>query len=109
MSDEKPSKSSNIQQTSSCPPYINVFIQHNLSTLMEIYDAGYEDNDKEGCLGLMCNQDTNKMDVLFMNRETITGLLQADSWEHLKLSIPEGKKLFFVKDEGLGAVFLLYI
>jgi len=106
MSDEK---SSTIQQVNSCPEYINTFIQHNLSKLMEIYDAGYEANDKEGCLGFMCNQEDNKMDVLFMNKETITGMLTADSWENLKLSIPDGKKLFFVKDEGLGAVFLLYI
>jgi len=106
MSDEK---SSTIQQVNSCPEYINTFIQHNLSKLMEIHDAGYEANDKEGCLGFMCNQEDNKMDVMFMNKETITGMLTADSWENLKLSIPDGKKLFFVKDEGLGAVFLLYI
>ena len=101
--------SSTIQNVSSCPDYINTFIKHNLSKLMEIYDAGFSANDKEGCLGLMCNEETNKMDVMFMNVETITGMLTADSWENLKLSIPEGKKLFFVKDEGLNAVFLLYI
>ena len=102
-------KSSTIQNVSSCPSYINKFIQHNLSKLMEIYEAGYEANDKEGCLGFMCNEEDNKMDVLFMNKNTITGMLTTDSWENLKLSIPEGKKLFFVKDEGLGAVFLLYV
>ena len=75
---------------------------------MEIYGKGYEEFN-EGCLGLMCNEETNKMDVMFMNVEHITSMLTADSWENLKLSIPEGKKLFFVKDEGLGAVFLLYI
>ena len=100
--------SSTIQNVSSCPDYINKFIQHNMEKLMEIYNAGYEAN-KEGCLGFMCNQETNKMDVMFLNRESITTMLTADSWENLKLSIPENKKLFFVKDEGLGAVFLLYI
>jgi hypothetical protein len=44
-----------------------------------------------------------------MNVEHITSMLTSDSWENLKLSIPEGKKLFFVKDEGLNAIFLLYI
>ena len=102
-------KSSSIQNVSSCPGYINTFIQHNLSKLMEIYDQGSSANDGEGCLGFMCNQEDNKMDVMFMNKETITSMMQADSWENLKLSIPDGKKLFFVKDEGLGAVFLLYI
>ena len=106
MSDEK---SSTIQRVNSCPEYINTFIQHNLSKLIEIYEAGLSENDGEGCLGFMCNQEDNKMDVMFMNKETITSMMQADSWENLKLSIPDGKKLFFVKDEGLGAVFLLYI
>ena len=101
--------SSTIQSVNSCPEYINTFIQHNLSKLMEIYEAGYENNNKEGCLGFMCNQETNKMDVMFLNKESITSMLTADSWENLKLSIPDGKKLFFVRDEGLGAVFLLYI
>jgi hypothetical protein len=102
-------RSSSIQQVNSCPEYIHTFIQHNLSKLHEIYDAGYEANDNEGCLGLICNQDDNKMDVMFMNVETITSMLTSDSWENLKLSIPAGKKLFFVKDEGMGAVFLLYM
>ena len=101
--------SSTIQNVSSCPDYINKFIHHNMEKLMEIYEAGYETNNKEGCLGFMCNEETNKMDVMFLNKENITSMLTADSWENLKLSIPEGKKLFFVKDEGVGAVFLLYI
>ena len=101
--------SSTIQQVNSCPDYINQFIQMNMDKLIEIYGAGYEANDKEGCLGFVCNQETNKMDVMFLNKENITTMLTADSWENLKLSIPEGKKLFLVKDEGLGAIFLLYI
>ena len=100
--------SSTIQNVSSCPDYINKFINHNLDKLNEIYDQGYEEN-QEGCLGLFCNQETNKMDVIFLNKESIIQMLTADSWENLKLSIPEDKKLFFVKDEGLNSVFLLYI
>ena len=53
---------------------------------MEIYDQGYSELH-EGCLGFMCNQEDNKMDVMFMNKETITSMLTADSWENLKLSI----------------------
>ena len=103
--------SSAIQQVNSCPEYIHTFIQHNLSTLHEIYDAGSSaaEAGAEGCLGFVCNQDDNKMDVMFMNVETITSMLTTDSWQNLKLSIPPGKKLFFVKDEGLGAIFLLYM
>ena len=98
-----------IQTVDTCPDYINQFIQTNMEKLMEIYGAGYEANDNEGCLGFMCNQETNKMDVMFLNRDNITTMLTADSWENLKLSIPEGKKLFLVKDEGLNSIFLLYI
>ena len=87
--------SSTIQNVSSCPEYINTFIQHNLSKLMEIYDQGSAENDGEGCLGFMCNQEDNKMDVMFMNKEAITGMLTADSWSALKLSIPE-KKITFI-------------
>ena len=101
--------SSTIQQVSSCPEYINIFIKHNYDKLMEIYGEGSSANDGEGCLGLICCEETNKMDVLFMNVETITEMLTSDSWENLKLSIPEDKKLFFVKDEGKNAIFLLYI
>ena len=101
--------SSTIQQVNSCPDYISEFIQTNMEQLLNIYGAGYESNDKEGCLGFVCNQETNKMDVMFLNRYNITTMLTADSWENLKLSIPEGKKLFLVKDEGLNSIFLLYI
>ena len=96
MSDEIVERSSTIQQVNSCPEYINTFIQHNLSTLMDIHDAGSAANDGEGCLGFTCNQKDNKMDVMFMNVETITRMLTTDSWQNLKLSIPKGKKLFFV-------------
>ena len=81
--------SSTIQNVSSCPDYINAFVKYNFDKLMEIYGKGYEEFN-EGCLGLMCNEETNKMDVMFMNVETITKMLTADSWENLKLSIPEG-------------------
>ena len=101
--------SSTIQQVNSCPDYINTFVQTNIEQLITIYEAGYSNNNQEGCLSLVCNQETNKMDVMFLNRENITSMLTEDSWENLKLSIPEGKKLFLVKDEGLGAIFLLYI
>jgi hypothetical protein len=101
--------SSTIQQVNSCPDYINTFVQTNIEQLITIYEAGYSNNNQEGCLGLICNQETNKMDVMFLNRDNITSMLTEDSWGNLKLSIPEGKKLFLVKDEGLGAIFLLYI
>ena len=71
--------SSTIQQVSSCPDYINQFIQTNLDQLLKIYGEEYEANNKEGCLSLICTQETNKMDVMFLNRGNITTMLTADS------------------------------
>ena len=101
--------SSTIQNVSSCPDYINAFINHNYNKLMEIYSVGYEENNNEGCLGLMCNEEINKMDVMFLNVEIIKKMLTGDSWENIKSSIPDDKKLFIVNDEGLNSIFLLYI
>ena len=49
------------------------------------------------------------MDVQFMNDDMMLEMIQKDSWEQLKKSIPESKKLFFVKDIDLNSVFLIYI
>lgn len=98
-----------IQNVNSCPEYITQFITSNKDQLISIYETGYTNNDNEGCLGLYCNEETNKMDVMFLNRASMYELLTVDSWEQLKQSIPEDKKLFFVKDECLNSVFLLFI
>ena len=98
-----------IQTVDTCPDYINQFIQTNMEQLINIYDAGYEVNNKEGCLGLICNQEINKMDVMFLSRHNITQFISIENWEDMKRSIPNDKKLFYIRDEGLDAVFLLYI
>lgn len=100
--------SSQIKQVNSCPDYIHLFIQHNLTKLTEIYDEGMS-QFQEGCLGLICDETINKMDVLFMNTETICKQMTLDSWESLRQSIPKDKRLFLVKDEKLNSIFLLYL
>ena len=98
-----------IQHVNSCPEYIDAFIRSNKEQLLTIYEAGYENNQHEGCLGLYCNEETNKMDVMFLNRDSMCKFLTVESWEQLKQSIPPDKKLFFVKDEGLNSIFLLFM
>jgi len=98
-----------IKNVSSCPDYINQFIQTNMEKLMEIYSTEYKNNNNEGSLHLICNEDTNKMDVMFLNKENIMNIINSECWENIKLNIPEGKKLFIVKDEKLNSIFLLYI
>ena len=102
-------KMTSIQNVSSCPAYINAFIESNKEQLSTIYEAGYAANENEGCLGMYCNEETNKMDVMFLNRMAMCKFLTVESWEQLKQSIPQDKKLFFVKDEGLNSIFLLFI
>ena len=98
-----------IKNVSSSPEYINTFIQHNMNKLMEIYEEGYENNNNEGCLYFICNEITNKMDVSFVNNDTISNIMMADTWENVKSSIHNNKKLFLVKDEVLNSIFLIYI
>ena len=100
-----------IQNVDSCPDYINKFIHLNMEQLCKIYDEGMELNPEleKGILFFVCSQEKNKMDVQFMNDEMMLEIIQKDSWEQLKNSIPESKKLFFVMDIDLNSYFLIYI
>ena len=97
-----------IKNTSSAPVYIERFLQNNKSKLDEIYDAGLQENNGIGCLGLKCSEKENKMDVFFMNEELLLQQLQKESWENLKASIV-GKKLYMVNDLDLNSIFLVYL
>ena len=35
--------------------------------LIEIYEQGLKEHNNVGCLGLTCSEETNKIDVFFMN------------------------------------------
>jgi hypothetical protein len=98
----------NVQNVSSAPDYINQFIHTNRTDLENIYEEGIH-NFQSGCLGFQCSQETNKMNVQFMNDEMMCETLQKESWVCLKNNIPKDKKLFFVMDEDLNSVFLIYI
>lgn len=97
-----------VHNISSAPDYITTFINRNIDKLMEIYEEGIQ-SFGSGCMMFMCSQETNKMDVQFMNDVMMCQMIQEDSWIQLKNNIPEHKKLLFVKDEDINAVFLIYI
>ena len=99
---------SRIQQVQSAPSYITEFIQGNLEALEGIYEEGVT-TFESGCMVFLCSQETNKMDVQFMNDEMMCGILEKESWLHVKNNIPTDKKLFFIKDEGLNSVFMIYV
>ncbi len=97
-----------VQHIDSAPNYITQFIRGNMEQLSKIYEEGLSANP-EGILGCKCSEKDNRMDVQFMNEEMILEMIQKESWEPLKGSIPEGKKLMFIMDLDLNSVFLIYI
>ena len=97
-----------IQHINSAPDYITKFISGNVEQLVKIYKEGLIDNP-EGILGCKCSEKDNRMDVQFMNEEMILEMIAKESWEPLKGSIPEGKKLMFIMDLDLNSVFLIYV
>tara|TARA_B110000285_G_C14599468_1_gene369981 strand:+ start:175 stop:474 length:300 start_codon:yes stop_codon:yes gene_type:complete len=97
-----------IQHINSAPDYITKFISGNMIQLCKIYEEGLEQNP-EGILGCKCSEVDDRMDVQFMNEAAILEMIKKESWEPLKASIPEGKKLMFVMDIDLDSVFLIYV
>ena len=98
-----------IQTINSAPEYINIFIKNNLEKLNEIYDEGINNYKDGGVLFFQCSEENNIMDVQFKNNEMMLEILEKDSWENLKLSIQENKKLFIVNDMDKNSIFLIYI
>ena len=103
--------SGEIQHVDSAPNYIHKFIHMNMEQLCKIYDEGMYVNTNldKGILCFQCSQENNKMDVQFMNDEMMCEIIQGDSLENLKKNIPDDKKLFFIMDQDINSVFLIYI
>ena len=115
---ESEKRNTSVQNVSSAPPYISDFIGKNMDKLLEIYDEGLKENgegalrmicsQKEGCLGFVCNQETNKMDVMFFNEENLQLMITKESWTDLKYSRGE-KKLLICQDCDLNSIFLIFL
>ena len=103
--------SGEIQHVETAPDYIHKFIHSNMEQLCKIYDEGmYVNTDLDkGILCFQCSQENNKMDVQFMNDEMMSEIIQKDSLHSLKQNIPKDKKLFFIMDQDINSVFLIYI
>ena len=102
---------SSIQNVDSAPDYIMKFIHMNMEQLCNIYDEGLNNNPEldKGIMVFQCSQENNKMDVQFMNDEMMCEILQKESVMNLKNNIQKDKKLFFIKDLDLNAVFLIQV
>ena len=100
----------NIQNISTLPPYIGDFVNTNRDQLLMIYEEGMKDNETIGILKMVCSQADNKMDVQFSDEnDIINNVLQKESWEGLKNTIKDDKKLFIINDLDKNSIFLLYI
>ena len=74
---------SSIQNVDSAPDYIMKFIHGNMEQLCKIYDEGLINNPHldKGIMVFQCSQESNKMDVQFMNDESMLQVVQKESWE----------------------------
>jgi len=102
---------SSIQNVDSAPDYIMKFIHMNMEQLCKIYDEGLINNPglDKGIMVFQCSQESNKMDVQFMNDEMMCEILEKESVMNLKNNIQKDKKLFFIKDLDLNSVFLIQV
>ena len=73
---------SEIQHASSTPPYIDDFLKKNMVQLVDIHDEGIKENGT-GCLGFKCSQNENKMDVFYMNEESMLTMPQLSKEEKM--------------------------
>lgn len=102
---------SSIQNVDSAPDYIMKFIHNNMEQLCKIYDEGLINNPHldKGIMVFQCSQESNKMDVQFMNDEMMCEILEKESVMNLKNNIQKDKKLFFIKDLDLNSIFLIQV
>jgi hypothetical protein len=102
---------SSIQNVDSAPDYIMKFIHNNMEQLCKIYDEGLINNPHldKGIMVFQCSQESNKMDVQFMNDEMMCEILEKESVMNLKNNIQKDKKLFFIQDLDLNSVFLIQV
>jgi hypothetical protein len=96
-----------IKDTDGIPNYIDIFIKSNMQQLLEIHDNSIV-QDGEGFLVFNCNKNENKMDVFFMNKETISNNYSNINYQEIK-NRAEGKRIFLINDIELKLYFLLYL
>tara|TARA_B100001093_G_scaffold501076_1_gene552309 strand:- start:390 stop:689 length:300 start_codon:yes stop_codon:yes gene_type:complete len=97
-----------IQNISSAPEYITVFIKNNMEQLCKIYEEGLV-NNSEGILACICSEKENRIDVQFNNEEEITKMITKETWIPFKDKIPKDKKLLMIQDLDLNCIFIIYV
>lgn len=95
-----------VKDTDGIPDYIDTFIKSNMQKLLEIHDNSIV-QDGEGFLVFNCNKTENKMDVFFMNKETISNNYNIN-YQEIRNNA-NGKRIFLINDIELKLYFLLYL
>lgn len=96
-----------VKDTDGIPDYIDIFIKSNMQQLLEIHDNGIV-QDGEGFLVFNCNKNENKMDVFFMNKETISNNYSNINYQEIRKKA-DNKRIFLINDIELKLYFLLYL
>lgn len=96
-----------VKDTDGIPDYIDNFIKKNIKNLLEIHDNSV-DQDGEGFLIFNCNKNENKMDVFFMNKETISNNYSNINYQEIRKNA-DNKRIFLINDTELKLYFLLYL
>ena len=82
---------SKIKNIESTPSYISEFLNRHMDSLIHIHDEGMKEHG-DGCLGFKCSENDNKMDVFYMDRDTILTTISEESWEQIKISMNHKKR-----------------
>jgi hypothetical protein len=86
----------NVQNISSLPDFIDVFIKHNNDKCIEIYDENIKIHNK-GLLYFQCDREQNNVDVMFLYEDKIVEMMGKESWEMLEQDAGD-KKIFLIKE-----------
>lgn len=96
---------------SSVPDYIGLFIDTNIRTLRDIYDAGCS-AEQEGLLMIEIDVDKNDSQVYFTGKQRLADMDKLDFYNDIRKNIKEENKddiILYIMDRKVNKVHLLIV
>ena len=96
---------------SSVPDYIGMFIDNNIITLADIYDAGCS-VEQEGLLMIEIDVDKNDSQVYFTGKQRLVDMDKKDLYDDIRKNIKEENKddiIMYIMDRKVDRVHLLIV
>lgn len=96
---------------SSVPDYIGMFIDNNIKTLTDIYDAGCS-AEQEGLLMIEIDVDKNDSQVYFTGKQRLADMDKIDFYDDIRKNIKEENKddiILYIMDRKVDKVHLLIV